>query len=285
MRKIYRSVYPGALLLPGFFYLGKERSFKMRRSGSEVVARLSTVSLLAALGFILMAFARIPYPPAPWLMIEVSELCVLIAYAMYGFTGGLSVAVLKTVLDLLVHGLTDPLGVGHITALLTSILFVFFLFLTSHVLKWFKKGIGFRILAYVVITLSIALILTLLNALFITPSYLTAYGDNPHFSTCFGEGVMQNVIEFFHQQNSYVDVSSYFLLISVIYLPFNLLKGVLCCVIYELIFNRLIFVLMSRSPMMKKYFLGSIFKKKEVEPIEEKETVEINEEQNQEIDR
>ena len=212
----------------------------MRRSGSEVLTRMTTIALLSALGFVLMSFVRFPYPLAPWLMVEISDVVVLVAYAMYGFTGGIAVAILKTGLDMAVYGLTGVYGIGNITALITSLMFVLILFITSHLLKWFKKGLGFRVLSYLVITLFVAVVLTLANELFITPTYLSG-----KFTTCFW-------------------------LIALIYLPFNLLKGAMVTAIYEILFNRLIFVFMSRSPKMKKYFLGSIFKKENTEKTEEK---------------
>ncbi len=234
----------------------------MRRSTSEVLTRLTTIALLSALGFVLMSFVRIPYPIAPWLMIEISDVVVLIAYAMYGFTGGIAVAILKTALDLSVYGLTGVYGIGNITALITSFCFVLMLFLTSHVLKWFKKGLLFRILSYLVITISVSLILTGCNLLFITPTYLSGA-----FTTCFDSQTVQNVIQGFNQMG--LSGNSYFVLVTFVYLPFNLMKGALICGIYELIFNRLIFVLMERSPKMKKYFLGSVFRKKADETKEE----------------
>lgn len=228
----------------------------MRRSSSEVVTRLCTIALLSALGFVLMAFLRIPYPPAPWLMIEFSDVVVLIAYAMYGMSGGLMVSIFKTLLDMAVHGLTGAYGIGNITAFVTSLFFVLTLFLASHLLKLFKKGLPFRILGYLFITILVATLLTLLNALFITPTYLTGT-----FTTCFDSQAVQSVIDGFNGMG--IKGNVYFLLIFIIYFPFNLLKGACICAIYELIFNRLIFVLMERSPKMKKYFLGSIFIKKE----------------------
>lgn len=230
----------------------------MRRSTSEVLTRLTTIALLSALGFVLMSFVRIPYPIAPWLMIEISDVVVLIAYAMYGFTGGIAVAILKTALDLAVYGLTGVYGIGNITALITSLCFVLMLFLTSHVFRWFKKGLFFRILSYLVITVSVSVILTGCNLLFITPTYLSGT-----FTTCFNSETVKSVIEGFHQMGLSGD--SYFALVTFVYLPFNLMKGALICAIYELIFNRLIFVLMERSPKMKKYFLGSVFSKKKEE--------------------
>lgn len=243
----------------------------MRRSQGEIICRLSTIALLSALGFVLMAFVRFPYPLAPWLMIEFSEVTVLLAYALYGFTGGISVAIIKTALDLAVHGLTDGLGIGHITALLTSLLFVLGLFFTSHVLHWFKKGLLFRILSYVCIALFVSFVMTSLNAIFITPSYLSAFGESSHFSTCFQEGVIKDVLVYLKGKDATIGVMPYIGCIFGIYFPFNLLKSGLCFLIYELLFNRLIFVLMQRSPLMKKYFIGSIFKKDDDKDDDKKE--------------
>ena len=107
---------------------------KERRKVSEVISRMTTLAMLSALGFVLMAFAQIPYPFAPWLKIEVSEIVTLIAYALYGLPGGLFVAVVKTLLNLAVHGPVG-LGIGDLTAFITSCIFILGLFITSHILK------------------------------------------------------------------------------------------------------------------------------------------------------
>lgn len=234
----------------------------MRRKSSEIVTRLCMLSMLAALGFVLMAFAQIPYPFAVWLKVEFSEIVVFIAYALYGFTGSLFVAIVKTALNLLVHGPVG-LGIGDITALFTSLVFIFGIFITSHLFKWFKKGWKYRVLAYTFITLLVTIVLTLLNAIFITPSYLTVYGENPHFSTCFDEGTINSVVNYLTGSNSTsTNGWVYIGTIAMIYVPFNLMKSGIVCLIYELIFNRLIFVLGKNSPTFKKYFVGSIFDKK-----------------------
>ena len=240
-----------------------------RRTAQETITRLSTIAILAALGFVLMAFAQIPYPFAPWLKIEISELVTIIAYALYGFPGGLSVALIKTLLNLAIHGPVG-LGIGDLTAFITSCMFLLGLFITSR-LKWFKKGLGFRILSYGVIATLVTIVMTLLNAIVITPSYLSVFGPNPHFSTCFEEGVIQNTAAYLTgKEDTSVNGWSYIGIITSIYGPFNLMKAGVCCLIYELIFNRLIFVFMRRSPFFQKYFMGNIFTKKvEEEPIEE----------------
>ena len=237
-----------------------------RRNAKEVITRISTLAMLSALGFVLMAFAQFPYPFAPWLKIEISELMTLIAYALYGFPGAIVVALVKTLLNLAVHGPVG-LGIGDLTAFITSCVFIFGIFLTSHVFKWFKKGLGFRVLSYVVITLIVTVTLTMLNALVITPSYLTVYGPDAHFTTCFHSGVIQNVTSYLTGNGSVTYNGWMYLgIICSIYVPFNLMKAAACCLLYEVLFNRLIFVFMRKSEFFSKYFVGDIFVKKEENP-------------------
>ena len=112
---------------------------KERRNVKEVITRMCTLAILSALGFVLMAFAQFPYPFAPWLKIEISEIVTFIAYALYGLPGGIIVALVKTLLNLAVHGPVG-LGIGDLTAFFTSCMFILGLFVTSHVFKSFKKG-------------------------------------------------------------------------------------------------------------------------------------------------
>ncbi len=250
---------------------------KERRTVSETITRITTVAMLSALGFVLMAFAQFPYPFAPWLKIEVSEIVTIIAYALYGLPGGLAVALIKTLLNLAVHGPVG-LGIGDLTAFLTSCMFILGLFLTSHIFKWFKKGLPFRVLSYVVIALIVTFVLTILNAVVITPSYLSVFGPNPHFSTCFDPGVIQDTTAYLTGNKDVVaDGWMYIGVICSIYVPFNLMKAGACLIVYELIFNRLIFVFMRKSEFFQKYFVGNIFLKKKEEPTEEADPSNIEE--------
>ena len=234
---------------------------KEKRNVKEVISRIATLGVLSALGFVLMAFAQFPYPAAPWLKIEISEIVVIIAYALYGFPGGILVALVKTALNLAVRGLSGPFGIGDITALFTSMMFILALLLTSHIFKWFKKGLLFRIFAYIFIAVFVAVILTGFNAFFIPPTFMSG-----SFKTCFNEGVVQNVTAFLTGDSSSIhNAGAYVGAVSLIYIPFNLMKVGMCCVLYELLFNRLIFVFMRKSEFFKKYFVGNIFTKEEEE--------------------
>ena len=238
---------------------------KERRNVKEVISRIATLGVLSALGFVLMAFAQFPYPAAPWLKIEVSEIVTIIAYALYGFPGGLIVAIVKTGLNMAVRGLS-AYGVGDVTALFTSMMLILALLLTSHVFKWFKKGLLFRIFAYIFVAVFVSVLLTGVNALVITPTYLSVYSPSPHFATCFDDGMIQNVTAFLTGDKSSVhNAGAYIGAVSLIYIPFNLMKVGMCCVVYELLFNRLIFVFMRKSEFFKKYFVGNIFTKEEEE--------------------
>ena len=250
---------------------------KERRSAQETITRISTLAVLSALGFVLMAFVQFPYPFAPWLKIEISELITIIAYALYGFPGGLTVALIKTLLNLAVHGPVG-LGIGDLTAFITSCMFLLGLFLTSHVFKWFKKGLPYRILSYVVIACIVTTVMTILNAIVITPSYLTVFTQS-RFSTCFEDGVIQNTASYLTGKKDIAyNAWSYIWVIVSIYAPFNLMKAGVCCLLYEVLFNRLIFVFMRRSPFFQKWFVGNIFLKKVEDKPEQEEIKEENKE-------
>lgn len=237
----------------------------MRRKSSSIVVEITTIALLSALGFILMSFCRFPYPIAPWLMIEISDIVVFIAYAIYGFSGAFAVSVLKTALDLAVYGLVGPFGIGNITAAITSLTFTFLLLIAAHLLRLFNKGFKFRILGYTFITLSEALLLTIFNYIFITPTFITGT-----FTTCFNSEAVAAVVE---GMKEYFNGFSYSAIIFIVYFPFNLIKGVVSCFLYELIFNRLIFVIFQRSDKMRNLF----FNKNE---INDKENQDKNKEEN-----
>ena len=249
-----------------------------RRDVRETITRMSTLAVLSALGFVLMAFAKFPYPMAPWLKVEVSELVVILAYALYGLPGGLIVAIVKTLLNIAVNGLVGY-GVGDATAFITSCLFILSLFLTSHVFKWFKKGLLFRVISYIFVAVFVSVIMTGLNALFITPTFLTTMTPSPRFSTCFDEGVIQAVTKQLTGNKEIVANGGIYLgAMCTIYIPFNLMKAGICCFGYELLFNRLIFVFMRKSEFFKKYFVGNIFLKEVEEPNPSIEETEENKE-------
>lgn len=212
---------------------------------------MTMVAVLSALGTILMMFVKFPYPPAPWCDLEFSDTVILMAYALYGFWGALGCALIKTLFSFIFEGV-GFMGVGQIAALMASMSYILGIFLCSHVFKWFKKGIVWRIISYVVIVSIVSVVLTLGNLIFITPTYVAG-----EWATCFNSDIIVKV------ENTYAAFgSSYIVIITAIYLPFNLLKGLMVVALYEILFNRLIFVVFKDNPIIQKYFVGSIIASK-----------------------
>jgi riboflavin transporter FmnP len=231
----------------------------MKRKSGEIIAKMSVVALLSALGIVLMVYGEFPYIPAPWCKFDFSETVVLIAYALYGFSGALGVSLLKSLISLWIYFYQygAAIGIGQVASFIADLCYIFGLFFFSHVLKWFLKGIGMRIVSYVLTTVFVSLVLTGMNALFITPSFAAQ-----KWTTCFEPGLMDQIVSYYSAFGT-----SYFLIIVAIYLPFNLLKGLMCFGTYELIFNRLIFKVFPSNPFIAKYFLKASGKEsKEANP-------------------
>jgi len=223
----------------------------MRRNFSEIITRMSTIAILSALGTVIMLFIKIPYVFAPWLEIEFSDTIILVAYALYGLPGALATAIIKTLFSFIFQGV-GFLGIGQISAFIASVSYILGIYICSHVLKWFRRGFLYRILSYVIIAVIVSLIMTLLNILFITPTYMAG-----QWATCFNSDIVNSIV------NTYPDYGSNFIMIMVfLYVPFNLMKALIVELVYELVFNRLIFVIFKDNAFVQKYFIGCITKKK-----------------------
>ena len=231
----------------------------MKRNISEIITRMSTIAILSALGTVIMLFIKIPYFLAPWLEIEFSDTIILVAYALYGIPGALSTALIKTMFSFIFQGV-GFLGIGQIAALISSFSYIIGIYIFSHILKWFKKGIKYRILSYIFIAIFVTFVMTLINIIFITPTYIAG-----EWATCFNSGIINSI------ENTYADYGSNFILIMiVIYVPFNLFKAFIVQFVYEIIFNRLIFVIFKNNTFVQKYFIGSVKSPKILNDVPEK---------------
>ena len=227
-----------------------------RFSKHEQIQRLAVVGMLVALGYLLMLLGKVQqYPLASFLELEVSDTIVLVAYSLYGFGASLAVSVLKALLCMLTFGpVGSPIPIGNLTAIFTSLAYSFGLLILDKCFHIFSKNRWFRYLGYVFIILFVSGLLTFLNYLFITPTFLV-YGST--FVTA-GQ-VKQSLTEV---GNTLGDTfrqlfgrSDYGLTIFIIYFPFNLIKGTLVCLTYELIFNRVIFHLLKSGRFKNRIFM------------------------------
>lgn len=237
----------------------RKGSEKSRFTVHEQIMRLVIVAMLSALGYLLMFLGKfLPYPPVPFLEIEISDAVVLVGYSLYGFWASFAIAIIKTGLQLLTTGpVGSPIPIGQITALITSLTYALLLLILDKGFKIFSKNRWFRYLGYVLITLFVSFFLTFLNWLFITPTYLV-YGAEFLSYFQIRDDLLNNG-QYAETLHSYFSAFNfgYTGIIAAVYLPFNLLKGALVCLVYELLFNRVIFHMLKSGRFESKIFMNA----------------------------
>lgn len=175
--------------------------------------KLVTIGVLSALGTVLMLI-EIPYPLVPWLLLDVSDVVVLVVFALYGWKEAALVGILKAFIHILVKFSGTPYAIGEITAMIASMSYVLGFYLTTN-----KLNLN-RLTSAIITVLIITTILTTLNYLFITPIYFGSW----------------SFIEFRQWiAPEYLDVAvgkNYLTFILVAYVPFNLVKGAIVMSVY-----------------------------------------------------
>ena len=133
--------------------------------------KLVLSAALAALGMIL-GLLEIPYPLAPWLNLDLSEIVVIMAISMLGFKSALFVCVCKFFVSILFKGPVGPIAIGQITALIASLTICCVYYYLSRHLKLQKEWQSYAV--NMIITMFVfAMVMFILNYLFVTPTYLT----------------------------------------------------------------------------------------------------------------
>lgn len=177
---------------------------------TETTKRIVTLGILSALGAVLMLI-QIPYPFVPFLKFDLSDVVVLVIFSMYGWKEALTVGILKALVNLLIMGPAGYYGIGQIVAIIASMSYVLGMFLTVNKLKM-NKYVGASITVILV-----TMIMVICNYLFVTPIYVggLTYLDVRDWLTpqSFNENITLE--------------GGYLFTILLIYIPFNLIKGVL----------------------------------------------------------
>lgn len=190
---------------------------------------------LAALGVIL-GLLEIPYPLAPWLNLDLSEIVVIMAISILGFKSALFVCVCKFFVSILFKGPVGPIAIGQITALIASLTICCVYYFLSKYIKFEKEWISY-VINMMVTMLIFAFVMFILNYLFVTPTYLTQkptwYTDLPFaldinaFNDQYGTNMV--VPEFLSFLSPYGQA------IFIIYFPFNFIKGVISAIVYYIV--------------------------------------------------
>ncbi|HAX74003.1 MAG TPA: ECF transporter S component [Firmicutes bacterium] len=188
---------------------------------------LVLISILIALGAVLMLI-EIPYPIVPFLKFDLSELVILITVELFGLVPAILVALFKSLVHVMVNGVTTPYAIGTITAFIASSTIAAFYMLAK---KYFPaRKFSSIVIRFLIVITGFAAVLTICNYLFITPIYFGAlwFTDIKDFTTL----------------NSFMPGLSYDLgygaAIAFVYIPFNALKGFLVLLVYEMIAPRVL---------------------------------------------
>ena len=180
--------------------------------------KLVLSAALAALGMIL-GLLEIPYPLAPWLNLDLSEIVVIMAISMLGFKSALFVCVCK-----------------FFTALIASLTICCVYYYLSRHLKLQKEWQSYAV--NMIITMFVfAMVMFILNYLFVTPTYLTQkptwYTDLPF---------VLDINSFNQQYGTNMSVpgflnflSPYGQAIFIIYFPFNFINGIISAIVYYIV--------------------------------------------------
>ncbi|MFR2445475.1 MAG: Gx transporter family protein [Thomasclavelia spiroformis] len=110
---------------------------------------------------------EIPYPLAPWLNLDLSEIVVIMAISMLGFKSALFVCVCKFFVSILFKGPVGPIAIGQITALIASLTICCVYYYLSRHLKLQKEWQSYAV--NMIITMFVfAMVMFILNYLFVT---------------------------------------------------------------------------------------------------------------------
>ena len=176
--------------------------------------KLVTLGVLSALGTVLMLL-EIPYPLAGFLAIDLSDVVVLMVFVLFGWKEAATVGALKAIVHVLFKGAVGPMAVGQIIAFVASMAYVLGMWLTT-----VKFNLN-KILSGLFIVLLVTTLLTVGNYFIFTPMWF----GKLWFTSLTGEEL------------GYLGTSSglnYLVTILTIYVPFNLIKGFVIVLVYNI---------------------------------------------------
>lgn len=196
---------------------------------------MTLIAILAALGM-LLNLIEIPYPLAPWLNLDLSEIVVLTAVSALGIIPAIFVCLCKFLVSIMFKGPVGPIAIGQITALIASLTICITYYVLDKVIKTKNKKLNY-IINMILTMLVFAFMMFVINYLFVTPTYImnkpTWYTQLPFtldinaFNKQYGGNI--HVPSFLNFMSPYAQA------IFIIYFPFNFIKGIICAVVYSFV--------------------------------------------------
>jgi riboflavin transporter len=179
---------------------------KMQKKRKMNVRAYVSIGMLSSIAYLLMLL-NFPLPLFPnFLFVDFSDIPALIATLIFGPVAGILVEFFKNALNYIATGSQTGVPVGHIANFAAGIVFILPTYFVYNRLKT-RKGMT---LGLIVGTVTMAILMSILNYFFILPAYTVLMGFPD----------MRNLV------------------VPAI-LPFNILKGVMMSTIFMLLFIRM----------------------------------------------
>ena len=171
---------------------------------STKTQKMVLAAMLAALGMILNLI-EIPYPFAPWLNLDLSEIVVLVAISTLGFIPALFVCICKFVVSILFKGPVGPMAIGQIAALIASLSICVTYSLLARKIDP-EKNLKNYFLDMVLTMLVFAFIMFVINYFFVTPTYLmqNRHGIQIYLLQLIFKHLINNMVQIFQFRNFYL---------------------------------------------------------------------------------
>lgn len=167
------------------------------------------IAILASLAWIISMFSFPILPASSFLKIDFSDLPILFGMYVYGPAGGIIIAFIRSLLSFVQKGGEAGLPIGDTAQFVASLSFTLpiYLIITKFGLKLKEK-----IVASILGTITLSIVMALLNWFFLVPAYMAVMGFE-------------------------VGPLSEYLLLAIV--PFNLIKGTIVSVIFFVAFQKL----------------------------------------------
>lgn len=212
---------------------------------NEALKKSVLTAIFAALA-VVIGFIQIPWPPAPYLAIDFSEVIILACFITLGFKYASIAIVLRSATRLLI-GLTTTVSsfipyFGEVIAIIASVVIILSYMLITYITKTNHKPLFGQkednpektpfvkhIINISFVMLVFSIIMVALNFLVSVPIYISG-GSHIFFTTIIKD-----------PQYAFLGTTvwAYTVGIVSVYLPFNLIKGILTMVVFELVHYRL----------------------------------------------
>ncbi len=227
----------------------KSRPFFTKK---ENVIRSFVILGLGILGYAFALFGKIPGMVYYYVMpIEASDVVVLATYALYGFWAAFFVAVFKVGLVMLTffNSITTPIPLEGIFNFLMSFFLLFGMLLMDRSLRMFRKNFWIRFLGYIFMSVFVSVSMISLEYAFLIPIAFNDY----QWTTIY----MVNQNQLLNEYSSFFSIhDSYDLSVLRIFMPYNLVKSMSVCILYEIFFHHIIFQFCKYGLFTEHYFLN-----------------------------